>query len=69
MYEWAVLESNPASVMEVFCERCSFEFRGPLSDFRLKSTCMPKVAQVSDLDLDTADEKAREMGFPSFPRD
>ncbi|CAE7937539.1 RSP1, partial [Symbiodinium sp. KB8] len=25
--------------------------------------------EVSDLDLDTADEKAREMGFPSFPRD
>jgi len=25
--------------------------------------------EVSDLDLDTADQKAREMGFPPFPRD
>ena len=43
---------------------------GPSSEFRRKGTCrMPEVAQVSDLDLDTADQKAREMGFPPFPRD
>ena len=56
------------SGIEVGHQKCTSS--GPSSDFRRKGTCrMPEVAQVSDLDLDTADQKAREMGFPPFPRD